>query len=518
MRKTESPGGSGLSAPGSPTHAAHTLASLAQTQGLTVEAICPRPLLLRLVDDYFTYIHPLVPAPHEPTFRASLHDQEDLRDPSFLALLASMIGFLVASFPRKPRHHLSALKIQNLYPDSMSLVAQCHQVALAARGPGYLDKELKVSDALISYLLTLTCAYTFRWPQVKLYMGECVTISRALGLHRPSWPRRRPGVEINPDVGEVEEPINYIEQEIGRRIFWVTLVGERSLHQLGVSRGELCVPPSTQEAPHPPFPVEVDDEYIHRDGILAQPKDLISQLVGFNANLRVYTSYNSLSAMDLLYGLDDALPGVFDWEKKKQVLQFCMRKAKNALNGLPPELDVFLDSPTGGLDLTPVQSKPDYESSVAHFSGPYGPASCPTLEDAEAVRTRRKLQCEIQKANIYASQFSSRNYIVERYFSLLQAHFPGSRAPARLSYPAASHQNAQDNKGRFDAREQQLFCDNVDKEMSTERSDIVKELFAVLKVIRPLHMEPNGGSFVRFALSIPPFNAQIFPLPFSSSP
>ena len=182
IRKTASPGASGLSVPGSPTHAAHTLASLAQSQGLTAEAICPRPLLLRLIDDYFTYIYPLVPAPHEPTFRASLRDQEDLRDPSFLALLASMVGFLVASYPCKPRQHLKALDMENLYPDIMSLVTHCNHVAVTARGPGYLERELKIHDTLISYLLSFTCAYTFRWPQCELYMGECITISRTLGF------------------------------------------------------------------------------------------------------------------------------------------------------------------------------------------------------------------------------------------------------------------------------------------------------------------------------------------------
>ena len=356
------------------------LASLAQGQGLTAEAICPRPLLLRLVDDYFTHIHPLIPAPHEPMFRASLRDQEDLRDPLFLALLASMVALLVASFPRKPRQHLRALNMENLYMDSRSLVAQCHQIALTARGPGYLDKEVKVYDALISYLLGLTCAYTFRWPQFKLYIGECLTISRALGLHRPSWPRKRSGFENNPDVEAIEEPINYIDQEMGRRIFWIMLAGERSLYQSGISLGEFCLPPSTKGDPYPPLPLEVDDEYIHEDGIRPQPKDLISQLVGFNANLMVCISYNSLSAMELSYGLDDALPGVLGWQQKKRVLQFCLRKAKSALNGLPPELDICLNSTTGGFDLTPNQSKPDYESCAVHLSGPYNHPSYTELE------------------------------------------------------------------------------------------------------------------------------------------
>jgi len=176
-----------------------------------------------LVDDFFTYIHPLAPFPHEPSFRAAFKHREDLSNPSFLALLASMVGLLVASFPRKPMMHLKAQHQEKLFPNSVSLVERCHKVAVEARGAGYLDKELTVYDAATSYFLGLAGAYTINWRQCRLYFGETFTISRVIGVHRNSETVKY-GEER---AGAGEPQIDYIKQEIGRRIFWVMVVGIR---------------------------------------------------------------------------------------------------------------------------------------------------------------------------------------------------------------------------------------------------------------------------------------------------
>jgi hypothetical protein len=159
-------------------------------------------------------------------------DREDLRNPNFLALLASMIGALVASFPRKPRQHLKNHNREHLFPNSVSLVDRCHRVAVEARGPGYLDKELSVYTAVTSYFLGLAGAYTFRWKQTRLYFGETLTITRVLGAHK----LKNPGLlsvgampaAFGGSQGTFEtqpQNVDFIRQEIGRRVFWVMFVG-----------------------------------------------------------------------------------------------------------------------------------------------------------------------------------------------------------------------------------------------------------------------------------------------------
>jgi hypothetical protein len=237
-RRLESPGGL-YSSPTSPNNAAATLASFSSHAVLSAESICPLSTLELLIDDFFTYIHPLCPFPHEPSFRAAFKHREDVQNPSFLALLASMVGILVASFPRKPRLHLKAQHRENMFPNSLSLVERCHKVAVEARGPGYLDKDLTVYDAATSYFLGLVGAYTFNWRQCRLYFGETLNIVRVLGAHKAKDPGAMAvgaiagafGAEGQQTCGQ-NESVDFIKQEIGRRLFWVMFVGIRSVHSL----------------------------------------------------------------------------------------------------------------------------------------------------------------------------------------------------------------------------------------------------------------------------------------------
>lgn len=218
-------GVSGLSAPASPNNVAETLASFSSHAVLNAESILPFPTLKLLIDDFFTYIHPLAPFPHEPSFRHAFLNRQDLSNKRFLALLASMIGALVASFPRKPKLHLKAQNLEYLFPSSLSLVERCHKVAVEARGAGYLDGQLDVWDAVTSYFLGLAAAYTLEWPQTRLYFGETLNISRVVGAHKEA---KRSGDRSNSPFGSEElKPVDHIQLEIGRRVFWIMLAGIR---------------------------------------------------------------------------------------------------------------------------------------------------------------------------------------------------------------------------------------------------------------------------------------------------
>lgn len=188
-----------------------------------------------LIDDFFTYIHPLCPFPHEPSFREAWDRREDYTNTAFLALLASMIAALVASFPRKPRLHLKS-HTRDQYPSHLSLVDKCREVCAQARGAGYLDRpNLNVYDACTSYFLGLVGAYTFQWRQLRLYFGECLTILRSLGLHKStdqgytylggvpgSYGSNGPNFD-----GSKELKLDRITEQIGRRVFWTLFAGVR---------------------------------------------------------------------------------------------------------------------------------------------------------------------------------------------------------------------------------------------------------------------------------------------------
>lgn len=215
-----------------PHHAAETLISIAGTPGLPgvqghqpvldAEAIAPFSILELLVDDFFTYIHPLTPFPHEPTFRHSFLTREDRSNREFLALLASMIGTLVASFPRTARLHLKSQGHGMMYPRAIDLVDKCRTVALEARGSQFYTKdEVTVYDAATSYFLGLAAAYTMQWKICKRYMAETMAFVREMGYHKPR------DLSTMHSVTYRGPSFDLVQDQLGKRIFWVMFLGIR---------------------------------------------------------------------------------------------------------------------------------------------------------------------------------------------------------------------------------------------------------------------------------------------------
>lgn len=489
---------SGPSSPSSPTHAAQALAALSShtsAQQLSAESVCPIETLDLLIDDFFTYLHPLCPFPHEPSFREAWKRREDLSNKSFLALLASMIGALVSSFPRKPRLHLKAAKRENLFPNHMSLVQRCQQVCALARGPGYLESDnLSVYDAATSYFLALMGVYTFRWRLGRLYWGECLTIIRTLGLHKVKEQTYTQLGGLPTSVGshgasfegDRDESVDNITLEMGRRIFWTMFVGVKTLQQLGASFGELVIPPPTSTEPYPPLPAEVDDFCIYPTHNEPQPPGLVPMMAGFNANVRVYSSYNALATMEMAWGIDS----VVDWDRQKRVLHESLRRCKHSIAALPHDLTVYPDA--GAFEQ---QNGSGFYSNFARDPAQALMNPSPRMDVDQSPEERRRMQYEIQKANIYASSLSTRSYIVEKYFNLCEAHDRLRSRPGSMPSSPSTGITAAGIDGMLPQAPTSHF-DMTGQEVRQEREDIIKDLLMVLSSINQVNMEPNADSFV----------------------
>ncbi|KAF7918718.1 uncharacterized protein EAE97_011813 [Botrytis byssoidea] len=491
----ESSGGASYSSPTSPNNVAATLASFSSHAVLSAESILPLATLELFVDDFFTYIHPLAPFPHEPSFRVALKNREDLTNSSFLALLASMVGILVASFPRKPRLHLKAQHREHLFPHSLNLVERCHKVAVEARGAGYLDKDLSVYDAATSYFLGLSGAYTFNWRQCRLYFGETLNVLRMLGAHRT---KNTGGMTTlghlpatfgaeSPQYVDQPEPVDCIRQEIGRRLFWVMFVGIRSMQQIGATFGELLIPPPTPNEPYPPLPVEVDDEYIFVDHIQSQPEGILSGIVGFNMGVKIYMTCTPLSTMEVAYGIDQ----VFDYQRQRRVLSQCLNAAKHVLDQLPNELMLLQNSESGEFGQRNEAYYPPLEGFPGARAGGIEGQSWNGVTGDE----KRRRQYEIMKSNIYASQLATRSYLVEKYWNLQDAYEQlkakaGGSGDLKLGSPGLIASGLDEMLPRSATE------DSIESIVMNERESIVKDLLKALSCLQQVNMEPNGGSFV----------------------
>lgn len=446
-----------------------------------------------LLDDFFTYIHPLVPIPHEPTFRAAFERREDVTNRTFLALLASMIGFLVASFPRRPKLRLNTEAERSAFPNSVALVKRCHDVAIQARGTGYLDRNVTVYDAAISYFLGVCAGYVNSMRRCRLYLAECLSMLQVYDLCRPSSGNVDGPISSPPALADqhgfgVDQPVDLITQELSRRLFYVLLVGYQSLHQFGSTNINLHIPPETPTTSYPPLPLEIDDEFLFPTHVEQQPSSRVSRLVGFNTNVRVYSSYNALLAWEVAFGSGQ----VFDWERQRSTIWDGLQKASSALLDVPAELSLYHPKKT-----------PAGMSGMSHDGAMF------SYSEDHIDQERRGIQYEIQKANIYASQLCTRSYLVDKYWSLFEASSkyeamrneqqttpnatPGVRIEGVAADPPDTNSRAQSH----------ALMDYIGRMMAEERKLVIKDLFVLVQTVNEVNMEPNGASIVSLSLLVP---------------
>jgi hypothetical protein len=276
------------------------------------------------------------------------------------------------------------------------------------------------------------------------------------------------------------------------------------MQQIGGSFGELLIPPPTKSEPYPPLPLEIDDEYIFEQSVQSQPLGTISKLKAFNLNCQIFQTVTPLATMELAYGIDS----VFDINKQKQVMEGCLRAVKTVLNDIPRELMLQPGSQAGEFAASATPYYPPMPAYPAMQTN--GNESIQRIQ--ENLEKRRKLQFEIQKANIYASQLGTRSYIVEKYWSLETAY-----DAMKMSSGGGNNLSSPDVIAvGLDGMLQKQSPSKADEmNIANERESVVKDLLLLLGSISQINMEPNGASFVRLVLTnpLPAYTSPCSPLP-----
>jgi hypothetical protein len=165
-----------------------------------------------LVDDFFTYIHPLCPFPHKPKFQQRFVKREYQTNPEFLALLSSMIAALVASFPRAVRSNLQGQQANGVYVGATAMVDKCTKIVREARGFDWPNKQWTVEDAATSYFMALAAGYTEQQKAFRYWMRDTLGIMSELGYDKPTFGND----PSSPD----QLSFDHIDDQIGKRIFW----------------------------------------------------------------------------------------------------------------------------------------------------------------------------------------------------------------------------------------------------------------------------------------------------------
>ncbi|KAL9106026.1 MAG: hypothetical protein Q9227_008869 [Pyrenula ochraceoflavens] len=437
--------------------AAQSLASLSTPSVLSAESICRIDVLQKLIDDYFTYIHPLVPLPHEPTFRAAFSNRQDRADKKFLALIAAMVAFLVSSFPRRPRQLFDA-ELLRQFPTAGALIDRCRMVWSESRGADFLEKPLSFTDALTSYLIGGTFSYMFDMQGLRLFFNQAIQIMEILDLR--SVARGLPGKGNSHQFYSSEQApaeIDYVQQELSRRLFWVIYVGYASIHQFGSLDDGINIPPQTPSNIYPPLPQEIDDVNIYPTRLVRQPDEVVSELAGFNINAKILSTCNNLTAWEFAFGASN----LSDWEQQKAMILQALHDARKATEDIRAELVL---SPEASLN----QWSQNMNGQIDQSLHP------------------RQIQYEIQKANIYASQLATRSYLSEKYWNMNEA---------RRNAIAGTDPSDENVDTRLRSEDQDQLADSHEEFMAAEREEIFRDLALLLRSVSQVNMEPNGLSF-----------------------
>jgi hypothetical protein len=202
-------------------------------------------------------------------------------------------------------------------------------------------------------------------------------------------------------------------------------------------------------------------------------------ITGFNINVRIYLSYSSLATAEMAFGIDE----IFDWDRQQQILAQSLQRCRQILDSLPEVLKVRAKpGKDGGVE----QQKP-YYPPMPEYSGMRDPAA-DIHHRPEAHDLRRY---EIQKANIYASHLATRSHLVEKYFLQLDKY---QRSKNQAGAQSTTNVLAA-GIDRF-VSGTTTDAEALEKTMSEEREQVVKDLLVVLGSIDMVNMEPNGDSFV----------------------
>jgi hypothetical protein len=153
------------------------------------------------------------------------------------------------------------------------------------------------------------------------------------------------------------------------------------------------MPPLTYAERFPPLPLEIDDAYIFKSHVTPQPAGIVSELRGFNLNVAVFRSYSSLTSLEMAFGRDE----LYDWDRQRRMIVRTLRDVKSATDRAPPELQ--LNPSADGV--WPWPEKLSISGSRTSWADAVG------LNDTQNSHmpppSKRSVQYEIQKANIYAS-------------------------------------------------------------------------------------------------------------------
>lgn len=169
----------------------------------SMDDLCSRELLLKIIDDYLQYLYPALPVVHRPTFRASLERKRDVADKGFLSFLLAISAFTVGCLPRRFEEYQRASDPIR-YRTRLEMIDYCYSKCMQIRGPRYFD-EISHTKWAIPCLFYVAYFHVGEHNKSRMIESEAILFARLLGLHRVT----------------AYSGLNLIETQLRKKAFWL---------------------------------------------------------------------------------------------------------------------------------------------------------------------------------------------------------------------------------------------------------------------------------------------------------
>lgn len=238
------------------------------------DILFPRDLVRFILNDYVTYIYPLIPVIHRPSFETDLDGNRDLHDDDFLTLIVSLCAVTVGLLPSRLQTYREFSSPLPFHTRS-EMANCCYKLNQSFRDTTYFDTVSHQKWAS-SFLLGVTFHQTGNNNLWRMFEVESMQLLRLLEVQH-----------ISSYAG-----LDAIEVQLRKKAFWLMFYGYlHQMHNLRNERLTFLDPVMSCEINFEDLmPVPVDDEYISSSGILSCPETEAAQSLtsGFNIHSRIF--------------------------------------------------------------------------------------------------------------------------------------------------------------------------------------------------------------------------------------
>ncbi|CAG8029675.1 unnamed protein product [Penicillium olsonii] len=235
--------------------------------------LCDRDLFKNIMQDYLDYIYPMVPLVHRPSFQKALQEDRDREDDGFLALTVAIAALVVATMASRFQAYQSdpgAIRFES----RKDFVHACYQKIIGLRTSSYFD-QLSFQKFAVSYLFLASFMQIGDQNWSRMLTVEAMQLARLLKMHR-----------ISEYTG-----LNCIEKQLRKKGFWVMFYGFVHGHLQNLHGERLTyLDPAALQAINPEdlMPLEVDDELIFENEVLAPETTEPCLVTGFIVHSRIF--------------------------------------------------------------------------------------------------------------------------------------------------------------------------------------------------------------------------------------